>query len=38
VSACASIGVEARPNNRYSISVARRGSVQILDGFIGAKR
>jgi hypothetical protein len=24
--------------DRYSISVARRGSVEILDGFIGAKR
>ena len=38
VSACASIGVEARPNNRCCISVARRDSVEILDGFIGAKR
>ena len=38
ISACGSIGVEARPNNRYSISVARRGSVEILDRFIGPKR
>jgi hypothetical protein len=35
--ACDSIGVECRPNGPYSISVARRRSVEILDGFIGPK-
>ena len=37
IRACESIGVECRPNRRYSISVARSGSVGILDGFIGPK-
>jgi hypothetical protein len=36
--ACDLIGVESRPSNRYNISVARRRSVEILDGFIGPKR
>jgi hypothetical protein len=35
--ACGLIGVESRPNNQYNISVARRRSVEILDGFIGPK-
>ena len=37
VRACALIGVESRPSNRYTISVARRDSVLILDRFIGSK-
>jgi hypothetical protein len=37
VRACDLIGVESRPNGRYSISVARRRSVEILDSFIGPK-
>ena len=36
--ACAMIGVECRPNNRYNLSVAKRRSVAILDEFIGPKR
>jgi hypothetical protein len=36
--ACETIGVEARLNNWFSISVARRASVAILDSFIGPKR
>lgn len=35
--ACAMIGVESRPNDRFNISVAQRGSVAILDEFIGPK-
>jgi hypothetical protein len=35
--ACGLLGVECRPNNRYSISVAKRRSVEILDQFIGPK-
>ena len=34
---CERIGVEWRPNNKYSLSVARRASVAILDEFIGPK-
>jgi hypothetical protein len=34
---CDRIGVEWRPNNKYSLSVARRASVAILDEFIGPK-
>ena len=34
---CDCIGVEWRPNNKYSLSVARRASVAILDEFIGPK-
>jgi hypothetical protein len=37
VRACESIGVESRPNGPYSISVARRRSVEILEEFIGPK-
>lgn len=37
VRACASIGVECRANNWFSLSVARRRSVAILDEFIGPK-
>jgi len=36
--ACDALGVEWRPNNRYTLSVARRGSVALLDEFIGPKR
>ena len=36
--ACRAIGVESRPSNRYSISVARRDSVRILDDLVGPKR
>src|SRR5258706_5095468 len=35
--ACGLVGVDSRPNNRKNISVARRASVAILDGFIGPK-
>jgi hypothetical protein len=38
LAACAEIGVDARHNRHNSISVARRESVAILDGFIGPKR
>jgi hypothetical protein len=36
--ACDQLGVEWRPNNPWCLSVARRGSVALLDGFVGAKR
>ena len=36
--ACASIGVDTRPDGPYVVSVARRGSVELLDSFIGPKR
>jgi len=36
--ACDALGVKWRPHNRYSLSVARRGSVALLDEFIGPKR
>jgi hypothetical protein len=29
---------EVRPNNPWSLSVARRGSVALLDDFVGPKR
>jgi hypothetical protein len=38
VGACRAIGVEARPNNWFSISVARRKSVAILEELVGPKR
>jgi hypothetical protein len=38
VEACHRVGVECRANNRNCISVARRDSVRILDGFIGPKK
>jgi hypothetical protein len=36
--ACQAVGVECRQANERNISVARRGSVLLLDGFIGPKR
>jgi hypothetical protein len=36
--ACDQLGVEWRPNNRWNLSVARRGSVTLLDGFVGSKQ
>jgi hypothetical protein len=36
--ACDQLGIEWRPNNRCSLSVARRGSVALLDEFVGPKR
>jgi hypothetical protein len=36
--ACDQLGIEWRPNNRRSLSVARRGSVALLDEFVGPKR
>lgn len=36
--ACDKLGVEWRRWTRYHISVARRDSVALLDGFIGPKR
>lgn len=35
---CAEIGVETKPDGPYLVSVARRGSVELLDSFIGPKR
>jgi hypothetical protein len=36
--ACDQLGIDWRPNNRWSLSVARRGSVALLDEFVGPKR
>jgi hypothetical protein len=36
--ACDQLGIEWRPNNPFSLSVARRDSVALLDGFVGPKR
>ena len=36
--ACDQLGIEWRPNNPCSLSVARRGSVALLDEFVGPKR
>jgi hypothetical protein len=36
--ACDQLGIEWRPNNRWSLSVARRDSVALLDTFVGPKR
>jgi hypothetical protein len=36
--ACDQLGIEWRPNNPFSLSVARRGSVALLDEFVGRKR
>jgi hypothetical protein len=36
--ACDQLGIEWRPNNRWTLSVARRGSVALLDEFVGPKR
>jgi hypothetical protein len=36
--ACDALGIEWRPHNRVSLSVARRGSVALLDQFVGPKR
>jgi hypothetical protein len=36
--ACDQLGIEWRPNNRWSLSVARRRSVAMLDEFVGVKR
>ena len=36
--ACSLIGVESRQSNAKNISVARRGSVAILNEFLGPKR
>ena len=36
--ACDQLGIEWRPNNRWSRSVARRGSVALLDELVGPKR
>jgi hypothetical protein len=33
--ACDQLGIEWRPNNPWSLSVARRGSVALLDQFVG---
>jgi hypothetical protein len=38
IDACRAIGVEARPNNWFSVSVARRKSVAILEELVGPKR
>jgi hypothetical protein len=37
-SACDRLGIEWRANNRWSLSVARRDSVALLDEFVGPKR
>ena len=36
--ACDQLGIDWRANNRWSLSVARRGSVALLDEFVGPKR
>jgi hypothetical protein len=36
--ACDQLGIEWRPNNQVNLSVARRGSVALLDEFVGPKR
>ncbi|MFL6270518.1 MAG: transcriptional regulator [Actinomycetes bacterium] len=36
--ACDQLGIEWRPNNRFSLSMARRESVALLDEFVGPKR
>lgn len=36
--ACGLIGVDCRHNNRHTLSVARRASVELLDTFIGPKQ
>jgi hypothetical protein len=36
--ACDQLGIEWRANNRWNLSVARRGSVALLDEFVGPKR
>jgi hypothetical protein len=36
--ACDALGIEWRPHNRWSLSVARRGSVALLDAFVEPKR
>jgi hypothetical protein len=36
--ACDQLGIEWRPNDPCSLSVARRGSVALLDEFVGPKR
>jgi hypothetical protein len=36
--ACDQLGIEWRPNNKANLSVARRGSVALLDEFVGPKR
>jgi hypothetical protein len=36
--ACDQLGIEWRANNRWSLSVARRGSVALLDESVGPKR
>ena len=36
--ACDQLGIEWRPNNPWSLSVAGRGSVALLDEFVGPKR
>jgi hypothetical protein len=35
---CDALGIAWRPHNRWSLSVARRDSVALLDAFVGAKR
>jgi hypothetical protein len=36
--ACDALGIDWRPHNRRSLSVARQGSVALLDGLVGSKR
>jgi hypothetical protein len=36
--ACDALGIEWRPHNDHSLSVARRASVALLDEFVGPKR
>lgn len=36
--ACDRVGIACRPNNRWTLSVARRESVALLDSFVGPKR
>ncbi|MEY2451120.1 MAG: hypothetical protein QOD92_694, partial [Acidimicrobiaceae bacterium] len=36
--ACGALGVDARHNNRFSVSVAKRHSVALLEEIVGPKR
>jgi hypothetical protein len=37
VEACESLGIESRPMNRFTVSVARRNSVAVLEQLVGPK-
>ena len=35
--ACGQLGIVSRPNNRYSVSVARREAVERMDAIVGPR-